>query len=448
MSGNNLVSAQVNGEGSRLVSQALDYASKLGADAASASVSRGTGYKMTVRMGELETVEHHDGGNLKVTVYLGDKKGSSTTSDFDDDAIQGAVQAAKSIAQFTSEDPCNGLADKDRLATIFPDLDLYHPWTIDRDKALEITQECESSALSSDDRIVNSEGSSFDAHESSVAYGNSDGFLHEKHTTSYSVSCVVVGKSESGMQRDYWYNYGCDLEGLESPRNIGLMAANRTLRRLDARRIKTCDAPVLFEAPVASGLLSNLVRAISGSSLYRKSSFLLDSVGEQIFPVGTRIHEQPHLKRTLGSTYADAEGVATAPRDVVSDGVLQGYVLGSYSARKLGLESTANAGGVHNLTIDCGERDFDGMLKLMDTGLLVTEVMGFGVNIVTGNYSQGVSGFWVEDGELQFPVEELTISRNLREVFSSIVDVGNDVDLRKSIRTGSILIDTMKVSGE
>ena len=448
MSGNNLVSAQVNGEGSRLVSQALDYASKLGADAASASVNRGTGYKMTVRMGELETVEHHDGGNLKVTVYLGDKKGSSTTSDFDDDAIQGAVQAAKSIAQFTSEDPCNGLADKDRLATIFPDLDLYHPWTIDRDKALEITQECESSALSSDDRIVNSEGSSFDAHESSVAYGNSDGFLHEKHTTSYSVSCVVVGKSESGMQRDYWYNYGCDLEGLESPRSIGLMAANRTLRRLDARRIKTCDAPVLFEAPVASGLLSNLVRAISGSSLYRKSSFLLDSVGEQIFPVGTRIHEQPHLKRTLGSTYADAEGVATAPRDVVSDGVLQGYVLGSYSARKLGLESTANAGGVHNLTIDCGERDFDGMLKLMDTGLLVTEVMGFGVNIVTGNYSQGVSGFWVEDGELQFPVEELTISRNLREVFSSIVDVGNDVDLRKSIRTGSILIDTMKVSGE
>ncbi|MDE0309951.1 MAG: metalloprotease PmbA [Acidiferrobacterales bacterium] len=448
MSGNGLVSA-TDGDGvSKYVVQALDYASKLGTDSACAHVGRGKGYELTVRMGELETIEHHNGGELRVTVYMGHKKGSSTTSDFSDEAIAATVQAAKSIAGFTSEDSCNGLAPKDRLASEFSDLDLFHPSDIDRDKALEIAQECESAAMSSDARIINSDGATVETRQVTSAFGNSDGFLHEEQSTSYTVSCCVIGKSDSGMQQDYWYSTGCDPNQLESARSIGLMTAKRTLRRLDSQRINTCDVPVLFEAPIASGLLRCLVGGISGSALYRKASFLLDSIGERIFPEGTRIHEQPHLKRALGSAFADAEGVATVPRDIVSDGVLKGYVLDAYSARKLGMETTANAGGVHNLTIDSGERDFAGMLKLMDTGLLVTGLMGFGVNTVTGNYSQGARGFWVENGEMQYPVEELTVAGNLRDMFGAIVDVGNDVDLRHNIRTGSILISNMAVSGE
>lgn len=448
MSENSVTVSENRGEVSDLVLQALDYASKLGADAASARAERDKGYELTVRMGDLETVEHHNGGHLGVTVYMGDRKGHSTTSDFSEEAIAGAVRAAKSIAGFTSADACNGLAPKDRLAREFPDLDVFHPWNIERDEALEIALECESAALSSDDRIVNSEGASLATHESSAAYGNSDGFLHEAKTTSYFVSCCVVGKSGSGMQQDHWYSAGCAPDQLENAREIGLMTANRTLRRLDSRRIKTCEVPVLFEAPIASGLLACLIRAISGNALYRKASFLLDSIGEQVFPEATRIHEQPHLKKTLGSTFADSEGVATAPRDIVSDGILRGYVLDTYSARKLGLDSTANAGGVHNLTIDSGTRNFQEMLKLMDTGLLVTDLMGFGVNTVTGNYSQGARGFWVENGEMAYPVEELTIAGNLRDMFRAIVDVGNDVDLRRNIRTGSILLSNMAVSGE
>ena len=448
MSGNGLVSVENSNDVSKYVTQALDYASKFGVDGACAHVGRGKGYELTVRMGELETIEHHNGGNLRVTVFMGHKKGSSTTSDLSEEAIAEAVRAAKSIAGFTSEDPCNGLAPKDRLAREFSDLDLCHPADIGRGKALEIAQECESAALSSDARIINSEGATVETLETTTAFGNSDGFLHEEKTTSYVVSCCVVGKSESGMQQDYWYSTGCDPNQLDSAQSIGLMTAKRTLRKLDSRRINTCDVPVLFEAPIASSLLRCLIGGISGSALYRKASFLLDSIGEQIFPEGTRIHEQPHLKRTLGSAYADAEGVATVARDIISDGVLQGYVLDTYSARKLGMETTANAGGVRNLTIDCSERDFAGMLKLMDTGLLVTDLMGFGVNTVTGNYSQGARGFWVENGEMQYPVEELTIAGNLRDMFRSIVEVGNDVDLRRNIRTGSILISNMAVSGE
>ena len=433
---------------SDLVAQTLECASRIGVDAASAQVGRIKGYALTVRKGELETVEHENGGSLKVTVYMGNRKGSSSTSDFSQDAIEGAVQAAKSIAEFTAEDPCNGLAPSDRLAREFPELDLVHTWELDRDKALEITLECESAALSSDARIINSDGATLNAVETTSAFGTSDDFLHASAKTSYGLSCSVVGKSKSGMQTDYWFSSHCDPDGLEDASSVGQMAAKRTLRKLDARRIKTCDTPVLFEAPIAPTLLSCLVRAISGGALYRKASFLVDSVGQQIFPEGTRIHEQPHLKRKLGSRVADAEGVATAARDIVSDGVLQGYVLDSYSARKLGLETTANASGVNNLTIESGNRDFADMLKLMDTGLLVTSLMGFGVNVVTGNYSQGATGFWVENGELQYPVEELTIAGNLRDMFGSIVDVGNDVDLRRSIMTGSILISKMAVSGE
>ena len=451
MTAKNIQSTEDRGDAidvSNIVVQALDCASRFGVDAASAGVGQTQGYELGVRMGELETVEHHNGGNLTVTVYMGNKKGISTTNDFSNAAIADTVRAARTIAKFTADDPCNGLPPTDRLARQIPELELYLPWNIDRDQALEMALVCENSALSSDSRIMNSEGATFGTSISESAFGNSDDFLIHQQTTRHAMSCSVVGKSAAGMQGDYWFDAVRDPALLDSPQSIGLMAAKRTLRRLDARQISTCRVPVLFEAPIASNLLLCLIRAITGPALYRKASFLLDSIGQQIFPPWVRIHEQPHLKRTLGSAVADAEGVATQSRDIVSDGVLQGYVLGSYSARKLGLETTGNAGGVFNLTIDSGKRDFNEMLKLMNRGILVTETMGFGINTVTGDYSQGVRGFWVENGEMQYPVEELTIAGNLRDMFRSIVDVGTDVDLRGNTRTGSILIENMVVAGK
>ncbi len=430
------------------VDHALSTAKRMGSSGAVAGVSRTTGYELSVRMGELETIEHQNGGGLSVTVFMGSRMGSSSTSDFDRSAIEDTVRAAVTIAKYTAEDPCNGLPPKDRLLTDAPDLELDLPWNLEREEALEMTLACEQAARSSDARIVNSEGASLGTTALHSVFGNSDGLRVEGRKTRHSLSCAVVGKTESGMQTDYWYSVSRDSAALESPQSVGHMAARRTLRRLDARKIKTCSVPVMFEAPIAGSLLRIFTSAISGGALYRKASFLLDSLGEQLFPQNTRIHEQPHLKRGIGSSASDAEGVATAARDIVSDGILQGYVLNCYSARKLGLETTGNAGGVFNLTIDPGERDFDAMLKLMDKGLLVTQTMGFGVNQVTGDYSQGASGFWVENGEIQYPVEEVTIAGNLREMFRSLVEVGCDVDFRTGIRTGSILLSNMAVAGE
>ena len=430
------------------VDYALAAAKQSGASGAVAGVSKTTGYELTVRMGQLETVEHQNGGGLSVTVFMGSRMGTSSTADFDWSAIDDAVKAAATIAKYTAEDPCNGLPQKDRLVTDLPDLELNMPWELDRDQALEMALACEDTARSSDSRIVNSEGASLGTSAIHSVFGNSDGLRISGQKTRHSVSCAVVGQTESGMQVDYWYSVARDPGALESPESIGRMAARRTLRRLDARKIKTCSAPVMFEAPIAGSLLRIFTSAISGGALYRKSSFLLDSLGQQIFPENTRIHEQPHLKRGIASAVCDAEGVATEVRDIVSDGVLQNYVLDSYSARKLGLETTGNAGGVFNLTIDSGARDFDDMLKLMNRGLLVTQTMGFGVNQVTGDYSQGASGFWVENGEIQYPVEEVTIAGNLRDMFRSIVEVGNDVDFRTGIRTGSILLSNLAIAGE
>ena len=431
------------------VEYALKVARQMGTTGAVAGVSRTKGYELTVRMRELETIEHQDGGGLSLTVYMGTRMGSSSTSDFSRSAIEDTVRAAVTIAKYTAEDPCNGLPQKERLINNDPDdLELNWPWEVDREKALEIVHACEDAALSSDSRIVNSEGATLGTQTVDSVFGNSDGLMLSGQRTRHSVFCSVVGQTESGMQTDYWYSAARHPDALDAPDEIGSMAARRTLRRLDARRIKTCSVPVMFEAPIAGSLLRSFIGAISGGALYRKASFLLDSLGEQIFPEGTRIHEQPHLKRELGSAVCDAEGVATQARDIVRDGVLQNYVLGSYSARKLGLETTGNAGGVFNLTIEPGERNFDEMLKLMNTGLLVTQTMGFGVNQVTGDYSQGASGFWVDNGEIQYPVEELTIAGNLRDMYGSLVEVGNDVDFRTGIRTGSILLSTMAIAGE
>ncbi len=427
---------------------ALTVAKRMGSSGAVAGVSRTTGYELTVRMGELETIEHQNGGGLSVTVFMGSRKGVSSTSDFTESAIEDTVRAAVTIAKYTAEDPCNGLPPKERLIKDAPDLELNLPWELDRDTALDMALECEQAARSSDSRIVNSEGATLGTSSHHSVFGNSDGLRITGQKTRHSMSCAVVGQTDSGMQTDYWYSVARDPLALESPHAVGKMAARRTLRRLDARKIKTCSVPVMFEAPIAGSLLRIFTSAVSGGALYRKASFLLDSLGKQVFPQNTRISEQPHLKRGIASAVYDAEGVATVSRDLIRDGILQNYVLDSYSAKKLGFETTGNAGGVFNLTIDPGTRDFNEMLKLMDTGLLVTQTMGFGVNQVTGDYSQGASGFWVEKGELQFPVEEVTIAGNLRDMFLSLAEVGNDVDYRTGVRTGSILLNNMAVAGQ
>ncbi len=442
-----ITSAEARVDLPAVVEYALKMARRQGADAASAGVSLKQGFDISVRLGEIENVQHVNNGSLSVTVYVGKKTGSSTTSDLSQDAVADAVRAAYAIARYTAEDPCNGLPPKNRLAREFADLEQFVPWHIRQNQAVELARDTENYARSYDKNITNSEGAGVHTEIGEIAFGNTDDFFTHKRITHHEIACSVLGGSNSGMQRDSWYSSSLDPKQLESPKSIGEMAAKRTLNRLNARRIDTCEVPVLFEAPIASSLLSHFIGAIHGSALYKRASFLLDSLGEHVFPDKTRIHEQPHLKRIIGSSYCDAEGVATQPRDIVSDGILRGYVLSSYSARKLGLETTGNAGGTFNLTIDTGERDFEGMLKLMNRGLLVTELIGFGVNKVTGDYSRGASGFWVERGEIQYPVEQLTIAGNLKDMFRSIIEVGSDVDLRKSTRTGSILVSNMAVAG-
>lgn len=431
-----------------IVQSLLDEAKQQGATASEAALSQENGLSVTARLGEVETIEHHRDQGLGITVYFGQRKGSASTTDLSPDAIKETVSAACSIARYTSEDEYSGLPDKALLATEFPDLDLNHPWLLEADKAIALAIECEASALSVHPDITNSEGATVNTHQGIRVLGNSLGFLHGTQSTRHSVSCSVVAQRGESMQRDYWYSVARDANDLEAVAEIGKKAGERTIRRLDARRLSTRQCPVLYCAEIASGLISSLVGAISGSSLYRKSTFLLDALDTQIFPEFIHIHEQPLLKGALGSSAYDSEGVATQTRDIVSDGYLRGYVLSTYSARKLGMKSTGNAGGVHNLSITPGANDFPAMLKLMDTGLLVTECIGQGVNRVNGNYSRGAAGFWVERGEIQYPVEEITIAGNLKEMYKNIVAVGNDVDYRGNIRTGSILIKRMSIAGE
>lgn len=427
----------------------LKEAKRRGASGAEASVGSSAGIEVSVRLGEVETVEHTRDNGLGITVYFGNRKGSASTSDLSPAALRDAVKAACDIARHTQGDPCAHLAPPELMASgDLPDLDLYHPWALGVEEAIQIACDCEDAARAFDPRIVNSEGASLDTHMGLHVYGNSHGFIGGFPTTRHSLSCAVVGQEGEAMQRDYWWTSARAAGDLEPARLVGERAAERTVSRLGARRLSTREAPVLFRAELATGLLRSLTSAIQGASLYRRASFLLDHLGERIFPEFVRIYEEPLLPRGLASAAFDGDGVATWPKDLVSEGILRTYLLDAYSGCRLGLSTTGNAGGVRNLRIAMGERDRAGMLALMGTGLLVTELMGHGVNPVTGDYSRGAAGFWVENGEIQYPVEEITIAGNLKRMFSGLVAVGNDCDFPGSTRTGSWLIDAMTIAGE
>ncbi|MCG8014692.1 MAG: metalloprotease PmbA [Candidatus Thiodiazotropha sp. 'RUGA'] len=430
------------------VEELLQEAKRQGASAAEAAVSSDAGLSVTVRLGETETIEHTRDNGLGVTVYFGHRKGSASTSDLSPQAIKETVEAACNFARYTSEDDCAGLADPSLMATELPDLDLYHPWNQSVEEAIELAIRCETAARESDDRIFNSEGATLNSHNGLQVYGNTHGFIGGYPSSRHSLSCAVLGKQGESMQRDYWYTLARKSEQLDGAESVGEMAAKRTLARLNGRRIKTQQAPVLFQADVAVGLLRSFVGAIRGSSLYRKASFLLDQLGKPVFPSFINIHEDPLLSGGLASCAYDSEGVATSRKDFIQDGVLSSYVLDSYAARKLGMQTTGNGGGVRNLRINSGDQDRQGLLKSMQRGLLVTELMGQGVNMVTGDYSRGATGFWIENGEVQFPVEEITIAGNMKEMFLGLQEVGSDIETRSSVQTGSWLIDNMMIAGE
>jgi PmbA protein len=428
--------------------QVLDHARAAGATACETEVSIGFGQSVTVRLSEVETIEYNRDKGLGVTVYLGQQRGHAGTSDFSEAALKQTAEAAVAIARHTAADDCAGLADRDLLAVGQADLDLYHPWDLPVETAIELAKETEAAAMAVDARISNSEGATVSVHESRFVYANSLGFSSGYPTSRHSISCAVIGGHDDAMQRDYWYSSARVPADLESAQTVGCKAGTRTAQRLGARKIATAQVPVLFEAPVAATLIGHFVAAVSGGSLYRKASFLLDSLERPVFSDVVTIHERPHLRRGLASAPFDDEGVATHDRDVVTAGTLHGYFLGSYSARKLKMRSTGNAGGNHNLLVQSGTLDFAGLLRKMGTGLLVTELLGHGVNTVTGDYSRGAAGFWVENGEIAYPVQEITIAGNLAEIFRGIVAVGTDVVARGSKQCGSILIERMTVAGD
>lgn len=426
----------------------LRRAKDAGATAAEAEISLGFGQNVSVRMGETETIEYNRDKGVSVTVYFGQQKGHASTSDLSPQAIQDTVSAACNIARYTAKDEFCGLADADLMAKDIPDLDLYHPWALSVDEAIVLAKECETSAREVDTRITNSEGASVSTYEGMFAYANSHGFNGGYATSRQGISCSVIAEEADSMQRDYWYTTARSAKDLDSAAAVGRIAGERTVRRLGSKRIKTAQVPVLFEASLASGLITHLVSAISGGNLYRKSTFLLDSLRKQVMSSHITIEEQPHLLKGLASSPFDNEGVATKPRTLIKDGVLNGYMLSSYSARKLGMQTTGNAGGNHNLIVSHGDLDLNGLLKMMGTGLLVTELLGHGINMVTGDYSRGAAGFWVENGVIVHPVEEITIAGNLQTMLKQIVAVGNDVLVQGSKQVGSILIENMTVAGD
>jgi len=430
-----------------LAGKVLDLARKAGATAAEVEASEGFGQSVNVRKGEVETIEFNKDKGVGVTAYLGQRRGHASTSDFSAEALGRTVDKALAIARFTAEDDCAGLADADLLAQEIPQLDLHHPWDLPVDAAIELARTCEAAALAVDGRITNSEGAGVSVQESQFVYANSLGFMGGYPGSRHSLSCAVIAEDKSGMQRDYWYTTAREAGDLDSPESVGRRAGERTVRRLNARKLATRQCPVLFEAPLAAGLIASFVSAVSGGHLYRKSSFLLDSLGQLVFPDFVQIQERPFIVKGLASAPFDSEGVATRDRDVVKNGMVQGYFLSTYSARKLGMKSTGNAGGNHNLIVPSTGESFDELLQKMGTGLLATELLGHGLNLVTGDYSRGVAGFWVENGELAYPVEEITIAGNLKAMFMAIQAIGSDTEVRGSRRVGSILIDRMTVAG-
>ena len=430
----------------------LDYAKQRGATAASTEVSVGFGHAVTVRHGEVETIEYNRDKGLGITVYIGQQRGNASSSDFSPQAVRDTVDAALSIARYTAKDDCSGLPDADMLAHDFADLNLYHPWDLPVDDAIELAKRCEQAALDADNRINNSEGATINLHEAQFVFANSLGFIGGYPSSRHSISCAVIAGQDEAMERDYWYTVARDAGDLVDAQQVGRIAAERTVRRLNARQIDTMQVPVLFEAPIASSLLGHFVSAVSGGSLYRKSSFLLDQLDKPVFAPHIDIEDNPDILKGLASSPFDDEGVRVQRRAIVEKGVLRGYFLGTYSARKLGMRTTGNSGGNHNLILKPSgarpdELDFAGLLKQMGRGLLVTELLGQGVNHVTGDYSRGAAGFWVEHGEIQYPVNEITIAGNLKDMFRNIVAAGSDVLVQGSRQCGSILVEGMTVAG-
>jgi len=429
---------------------ALEEARRQGASQCEADASVSQGLSVSVRLREVDTIEYQRDRGLGVTVYFGKRKGAASTADLGAAAVRETVAKACAIARYTAEDPYAGLVEPEALARDIPDLDLDHPWELTPERAIELARECEAAGLAVDARVSNSEGASVSSQRHTGVYGNSLGFLAGYSTTSHSVSCSLIAQADEDMQRDYWYTIARDSAELEAATRVGRIAGERALARLAARRLTTRRAPVAFTADMARGLFRHFIGAISGSSQYRKSSFLLNAAGEQVFPAYLSMQERPHIARGLASSPFDQEGAATHDRELVSAGVLGGYVLGSYSARRLGLKTTGNAGGIHNLLVTSSQGGLDAaaFLARLHTGLLVTELMGQGVNGVTGDYSRGASGFWVENGAIAYPVHEITIAGNLRPMYRDILALGSDVDVRGGIRTPSVLIGEMTIAGE
>ena len=430
-----------------LIEQTLDLCRRQGADAAEADIDHGHGLAVTARMGQVETIERQRDKGLGVTVYLGRRKGSASSSDLSPRGLRDTVAAACAIAREAGEDDCAGLIDAAYLAADCPDLDLHHPWALTPEAAIDMAVECETVAREQDRRIRNSEGASISTYSGSRRYGNSHGFNGGWDWSSHTIDCTMIAEQDGLMQRDGWYTKARDHRDLQDLHAVGKEAAERALARLGARKLGTRRAPVIFAAPVAGSLFAALITAISGGALYRKATFMLDKLGQRIFPEHIQIHERPRLKKALGSAPFDDDGMATADKQFVRDGVLQSYALSAYSARKLGLPPTGNAGGARNLIVATGDGDLPDLLGRMHTGLLITDLIGFGVNQVTGDYSRGASGFWVEGGEIQYPVEEITVAGNLSEMFRQIIAIAADVDPRRNIRAGSALVESMTIAG-
>ena len=429
------------------VSFAVELATKSGASA-EVAVTKVSGLSVSTRLQEIENVEFTNDGALGISVYMGQQKGNASTSDLSEGAIRNAVEAALAIAKYTSPDDCTGLADKDLMAFDAPDLELYHAADVDVDKATELALLAEKAALEADERIINSNGASFNSHTGLKVYGNSHGMLQSYLSSRYSLSCSVIGGVEDALENDYEYTISREFDKLQSPIWVGENCAKKVISRLNPQKLSTREVPVIFLNDVATGLISHFATAISGGSLYRKSSFLLDHLGKQVLPDWFNISERPHLLRRLASTPFDSEGVRTQDREIVEDGILQTYLVTSYSGKKLGMLSTGHAGGIHNWLVKPNlNGGLTALLRQMGTGLLVTDVMGQGVNIVTGDYSRGASGFWVENGEIQYPVAEITIAGQLQDMLKNMVAVADDIEHRSNIQTGSILLDKMKISG-
>lgn len=430
-----------------VVDDALTYAKKLGATGAEASMSKVEGISVSTRLKEVETVEFTNDGGLGICVFVGNKKGSASTADLSPAALKLTVEKAIEIAKYTSEDECAGLADADLIATDIPDLDLYHPQPLDTQKGIEIALESETAGLDANELITNSDGASYNANLGVKVYGNTHGINAGYPISRYSLSCVLIAQNETDMQRDYAYTVSRIADQLDTPVEVGKEAAKQALSRLDAQKMKTAKAPVMFHRDIASSLFGHFISAISGGSLYRKSSFLLDTKGQQLFPEWLHLREFPHLKRALASSPFDNEGVKTQDMDIVKDGILQDYLVTSYSGRRLGMKSNGHAGGIHNCIVSDTGHDDAAMLREMGTGLLVTELMGQGVSIVNGDYSRGAAGFWVENGVIQYPVHEITIAGNLLDMYKNIVAVGSQREVRGALQTGSVLISEMQIAG-